>query len=98
VHAADAADPNGSETGLTLQLPETLVDALAARAAEVIAEQNAGFLDVKGAAEFLGGWSRKRIYNLVERGAIPFYKPQGRLLFDPDELREWVMEAGHGRR
>jgi hypothetical protein len=79
-------------------LPETLVNALAARVAEIIAERNAGFLDVKAAAEFLGGWSQKRIYNLVERRAIPFYKPHGRLLFDPDELREWVMEAGHGRR
>jgi excisionase family DNA binding protein len=56
----------------------------------MVAEQNAGFLDVKGAAEFLGGCSVKRIYNLVERGAIPYHKPHGRLLFDPQELREWV--------
>jgi hypothetical protein len=91
-------DSSAGDARLALEVPATLVDALAARAAEIIAEQNAGFLDVKGAAEFLGGWSQKRIYNLVERRAIPFYKPQGRLLFDPHELREWVMEAGHGRR
>jgi excisionase family DNA binding protein len=74
----------------SLQLPPTLIEALAERAAEIVAEQNAGFLDAKGAAEFLGGCSVKRIYNLVERGAIPHHKPHGRLLFDPQELREWV--------
>jgi Helix-turn-helix domain len=78
---------------VSFELPSTLVEALAARAAEIVAEQSAGFLDVKGAAQFLGGWSPKRIYNLVERGAIPCYKPHGRLLFDPRELREWVERA-----
>jgi hypothetical protein len=84
--------------GLALALPPQLVDALAERAAEIVAEETAGFLGVKAAAAFLGGWSPKRIYNLVERGAIPYYKPHGRLLFDPRELREWVTEGGHGRR
>ena len=55
----------------TLELPPALIEALAQRAAEIVAEQNAGYLDVKGAARFLGGCSPKRIYNLVERGAIP---------------------------
>jgi hypothetical protein len=73
-----------------LELPPPLVEALAQRAAALVAEQNAGFLDVKGAARFLGGCSPKRIYNLVERGVIPHHKPHGRLLFDPRELREWV--------
>ena len=68
------------------------------RAAEIVAEQNAGYLDVKGAAHFLGGCSPKRIYNLVERGAIPHYKPHGRLLFDPRELREWVEGRGERSR
>jgi excisionase family DNA binding protein len=56
----------------------------------MVAEQNAGYLDVKGAARFLGGCSPKRIYNLVERGGLPHHRPAGRLLFDPRELREWV--------
>ncbi len=75
---------------LQLELPPTLVEALAQRAAEIIAEQNAGYLDVKGAAQFLGDCSPKRIYNLVERGGIPHRRRAGRLLFDPRELREWV--------
>jgi hypothetical protein len=92
--SARSDDAPAGDARLALEVPATLVDALAARAAEIIAEQNAGFLDVKGAAAFLGGWSPKRIYNLVERGTIPFYKPHGRLLFDPRELREWVLEDG----
>jgi hypothetical protein len=75
---------------LALELPPALVEVVALRAAELVAEQNRGFLDVKGAAAFLGGCSPKRIYNLVERGAIPYYKVHGRLLFDPRELRDWV--------
>jgi hypothetical protein len=86
------------DAGLALELPPTLVETLARRAAEIVAEQNAGFLDAKGAAQFLGGCSLKRIYNLVERDAIPYYKPHGRLLFDPRELREWVTEEGRRER
>jgi excisionase family DNA binding protein len=73
-----------------LEVPPALLDALARRAAELVAERDAGYLDVKGAAQFLGGCSTKRVYNLVERDAIPYYKPHGRLLFDRAELREWV--------
>jgi hypothetical protein len=77
-------------TAFTLELPPGLIEALAQRAAALVAEQNAGYLDVKGAARFLGGCSPKRIYNLVERGAIPYHRTAGRLLFDPRELRGWV--------
>jgi hypothetical protein len=72
---------------LVFELPPTLIEALAERAAEIVAERNAGFLDVAGAARFLGGCSPKRIYNLVERGVLPHRKFHGRLLFDPRELR-----------
>jgi hypothetical protein len=75
---------------LALELPPILVEALAERAAAYVDEQNAGYLDVAGAARFLGNCSRKRIYNLVERGLLPHRKFHGRLLFDPRELREWV--------
>jgi hypothetical protein len=90
----DAQSALTHDGGLALELPSTLVENLARRAAEIVGEENAGFLDVKGAAEFLGGWSKKRIYNLVERDVIPYYKPHGRLLFDPRELRDWVTEEG----
>jgi hypothetical protein len=80
----------GETLPLALELPPSLVEALAERAAAILDERNAGYFDVKGAARFLGNCSPKRIYNLVERGAIPHHKPHGRLLFDPRELREWV--------
>jgi hypothetical protein len=96
--STETNDAHTRDAGLALELPPTLVDALARRAAEIVAEQNAGFLDVMGAAQFLGGCSLKRIYNLVERSAIPYYKPHGRLLFDPRELRDWVTEDGRCER
>jgi hypothetical protein len=77
-----------------LEVPSSLVETLAQRAAEIVAEQNAGYLDVKGAARFLGGCSPRRIYNLVERGVLPHRKFHGRLLFDPRELRDAVEAAG----
>jgi Helix-turn-helix domain len=83
---------------ILVRLPSEVVETVAERAVELLAERDVGFLDVTGAAEFLGGWSRKRIYNLVARGAIPYYKPENRLLFDPRELREWVIEDGRERR
>jgi excisionase family DNA binding protein len=78
---------------LLLQVPAALVEAVAARAAELVTEHDRGFLDVDGAAAFLGGCTRKRIYNLVERGELPHYKAGGRLLFDPRQLRNWVRQA-----
>ena len=49
-----------------------------------------GFLDVDGAARYLGGCSKKSIYHLVERGRIRAHRVGGRLLFDPAELRQDV--------
>jgi excisionase family DNA binding protein len=48
-----------------------------------------GFLDARGAAEYLG-LTRKAVYALVERGRLPHRKPGGRLLFDKAALRAWV--------
>jgi Helix-turn-helix domain len=79
-----------ADQAISIELPPALVEMVAQRAVELIAEQGAGFLDVKGAAAFLGGCAPKRIYNLVERGELPHHRPAGRLLFDPRELREWV--------
>src|SRR4051794_11383814 len=75
---------------LQLELPEAVISAIAQRAAAILAEDDSGFLNIDGAAAFLGGCGRKRIYNLVERGGLPHYKAGGRLLFDPARLRAWV--------
>jgi Helix-turn-helix domain len=49
-----------------------------------------GFLDTKGAAVFLST-SEQALRALCKRGQVPVHRtPQGRLLFDPDELRAYV--------
>jgi hypothetical protein len=80
----------GEALPFALELPPSLVEAIAERATAIIDERNTGYLDVAGAARFLGDCSPKRIYNLVERGVLPHRKFHGRLLFDPCELREAV--------
>ena len=66
------------------------IEAIARRAAEIVEERDRGFLNVDGACSFLGGCSRKRIYHLVERDQVPYHRAGGRLLFDRQELRDWV--------
>lgn len=50
-----------------------------------------GFLDIHGARAFLGNrsvsWLRQHIRE------IPHMKLYDRLLFDPQELRDWVMRT-----
>jgi excisionase family DNA binding protein len=82
-----------AETVLAVQVPTELVDEIAKEAAALLDEQMDGFLDVEGAAKFLGGCSHKRIYNLVERDSLPHYKAGGRLLFDRNHLRRWVERS-----
>ncbi len=73
---------------LTVMLPPEQFETLARRVADLLQEgRDDGFLDVDGAAAFLGGSSRKAVYHLVERGKIRSHRVGGRLLFDPAELR-----------
>ena len=52
-----------------------------------------GFLDVDGAAAFLAA-TPSAIRSLVKREAIPYHKaPNGRLLFDRDDLQAWVKSG-----
>jgi excisionase family DNA binding protein len=76
---------------LTLLLTPAQLDVLAEYIANLLQEQrNDGFLDIDGAAAYLGYASRKAVYHLVERGRIRAHRIGGRLLFDPAELREDV--------
>jgi len=82
--------PTDPGIGLRVVLPPDQFEALAQRVAAVLAEgRDDSFLDVKGAAEYLG-LSRKAIYHLVERGRLAHGKPDGRLLFDRAELRAYA--------
>jgi excisionase family DNA binding protein len=83
-----------------LQFPPELVEAIAERAAELIAQrtENAvgGFLDVDGAAAFLA-CPKSRIYSLTSAGRLPVHRDGSRLLFDPHELRQYVAHGGARR-
>lgn len=51
------------------------------------------FLTAPEAANFLG-IAKSYLYKLVMYRSIPFYKPtQRRLLFDRDELEQWLLST-----
>jgi excisionase family DNA binding protein len=80
-----------------LELTDAQLDAIAARAAELVAErQDAGYMNVEQAAEFLA-CGRDRIYALVSAGRIPHERDGSRLLFDRQRLREYVKAGGAKR-
>lgn len=92
---------NGNGNHLALALPDELVETIALRAAELLADRHAepadaGFLDVTGAAAFLA-CPRSRVYALVSADRIPHHRDGSRLLFDRSELRTYVA-AGGARR
>lgn len=83
-------------SGLRVELPPELVELVAQRAAELVAEQvgsDDGYLDVAGAAAFLA-CPKSRIYSLVSARRIPHHRDGSRLLFDRAELREYVRSGG----
>ena len=89
-----------SERGLSvsLEFPPEFVEAVAQRPAEILAEQRRsdGFLDAAGAAEFLA-CPTSRIYQLSSLGRLPVRRDGSRLLFDRDDLRDYVRNGGAKR-
>jgi excisionase family DNA binding protein len=86
---------------LTLPVPAELVEQIARRAAELVVEQapavgTQGFLDVDGAAAFLA-CPKSRVYALVSAERLPHHRDGSRLLFDPAELRAYVLAGGAQR-
>jgi excisionase family DNA binding protein len=83
----------GAPLELTVVLPTEQLHALAGRVAELLNEgRDDGFLDVDGAADYLG-LSRKAVYRLVERRRLPHHRAGKRLLFGRAELRAWVEQG-----
>ena len=81
----------------TYEIPEQLVEAIAARVAELVTaaspEPVSPWLDMDGACAYLG-FSRDTLYRLTAARAIPCRKKangQG-LRFRRDELDEWMDE------
>jgi len=87
--------------GMTLAVPPELVETIAARAAELVAErvgqhEDDPWLDVNEAATHLA-CKPARIYALVSARRIPHERDGSRLLFKRSKLDAWV-EAGGGKR
>jgi excisionase family DNA binding protein len=87
-----SSDPTHAPAlAVTLTLSEEQFETLVQRVVDRLAEgADHGFLDVDGAARFLGGCSRSSIYHLVQRQKIRAHRRGGRLFFDPAELRRYV--------
>ena len=85
---------------LALELPEALVETIAQRAAAIVSAcaetTGAGYLDVKGAADFLA-CPVSRIYALTSAGRLPVRRDGSRLLFDREELHAYVNNGGAKR-
>ncbi len=81
---------------LKVAVPRELLDAIARRAAELAANDQADepepFIGVKAAQHL--ACRPHRIYDLVHRRAIPFYKDGSRLLFRRSELDAWITSDG----
>lgn len=86
--------------GLNVPVPAALLEAIARRAAELVAEAvpsaPEAWVGVLEAAEYLA-CPRSRIYALASAGRIPHCKDGSRLLFRRSELDRW-LDAGGGRR
>ncbi len=85
---------------LNVSVPDELVELIAERAAAIVAAgattADAGYLDVKAAADFLS-CPTSRIYALVSADRLPVHRDGSRLLFDRAELRRYVENGGAKR-
>ena len=88
-----------SESQLTLEVPEPLLEALATRVAALVLgrlerQEASPWMDLPAAASYLG-FSRDRLYKLTAAGAIPCRRQPGgqRLIFHRHELDQWLETA-----
>jgi excisionase family DNA binding protein len=83
---------SNESNGLALTVPPDLVQAIAERTAELLAEQLPNrpepYLDVDGAAAYLSA-PVSRIYDLRRQG-VRHYKDGTRLLFKREDLDAWL--------
>ena len=77
----------------SVRVPPELIDHLVAQVADrltaTIAPPSKPYLNVEQAADYLA-CGKRRIYDLVERDAIAFYRDGKRLLFRREDLDAYV--------
>jgi excisionase family DNA binding protein len=83
-----------SDTRLTLDVPPDLVEAIAQRAAEIVAArlgpaEREPWMNSEQAAAYLG-CKRQRIHELVHERRLTYRKDGSRLLFRPSDLERYV--------
>ena len=85
---------------LAVAVPAELVRAIAEEVARVLEERGAivrppasPYLDVDGAARYLGNASRQRLYDLVSTGRLEPMRDGRRLLFARAELDRYLQGA-----
>ena len=87
---------NGGGTPLSLSLPDELVEAIAQRAADILAERQPQaapeLLTVAEAAEYLR-CGRQRVYDLVSQGRVPYLKDGARVLIRRADLLAYLDEG-----
>lgn len=78
---------------LAIELPPELVDAIAERAAQLVAERQAAALEpwwsVEQAAEYLA-CKPKRVYDLCSQRRVPFVKDGSRTLLRREDLDAYL--------
>ena len=83
-------------SGLTLPVPPELLEAIAARAAELVedrvSEAPEPWMDVDEAAQYIAA-KRQRVYDLVSQGRLRHCREGRRLLFRREWLDECLEEA-----
>jgi excisionase family DNA binding protein len=82
---------------LALTIPDDLVERIARRAADLVAERDVPapqtWLTVAEAADYLR-CPESRIYALTSARRIPFEKDGSRTLLNRDALDQWVRDGG----
>jgi excisionase family DNA binding protein len=93
----------GGHSGISLAIPEPVLERIAERAAEIIAARQEldrrepePWIGVEEAAKHLA-CPKGRIYTLTSTKRIPFARDGSRLLFKRSELDAW-LENGGARR
>jgi excisionase family DNA binding protein len=82
--------------GARIELPDELMNEIAQKAAEIVAEREdrsrEPWLDTRGAAEHLS-CSCDRIYDLVQLGKLTPHRDGTRLLFRPEDLDDYLEDG-----
>lgn len=89
--------PERSSLSVAVPVPPELVEAVAVRVVELLADRlpadRGGYLDADGAAAYLAR-PKSRVYELVAAGRLAHYRDGRSLLFRPGDLDAALRHVG----